>query len=232
MSGAFEAIPPKDAPPSLAPLDRVGWLAGEGEAFRDWAARAGRWRRCDAGQFVYHAGDRADGLYGLAEGALELTFPLVADEPVTLYRAEVGFWIGDNAELSDTPRLVGIVSAVESRVFHIPGRAVVRLLAERPEHWRTFHRLAARNMDNALRMLSEVLALTVRARVCRRLLVLAQGGGDVQIVQTDLAMLVGVTRSTLRRVLASLAEEGGIERRYGVVRLLDARVLERFVDEQ
>ena len=61
------------------------------------------------------AGDSADGLYGLASGGLEITFPLIADEPVVVYRAEPGFWIGDNAELADTPRLVSLKAATQAR---------------------------------------------------------------------------------------------------------------------
>ena len=73
----------------LAPLDGVGWLAQQPPAFRDWAAATGRWRRYREGQVLYDAGDPSDGLYGLADGSLDVTFPLVAEEPVTLHRAEV-----------------------------------------------------------------------------------------------------------------------------------------------
>ena len=216
----------------LAPLDREGWLAEQPEALRAAMAGAGRWRRYEAGQFLYHAGDPASGLYGLAEGALELTFPLVAEEAVTIHRAEIGFWIGDNAEFSETPRLVSVAAAAPSRVFHVPGAAMRRLLAERPEHWKALYRLGARNLQTALTLLSEALALTVRARVARRLLVLADRDGDVSITQSDLAKLLGVTRATLQRSLSSLEAEGALRRGYGSVSIRDARRLSLFADEQ
>jgi CRP-like cAMP-binding protein len=216
----------------LSPLDRVGWLAGQPDDFRAAVAATARWRSYDTGQFLYHAGDAADGLYGLAEGGLELTFPLIAEEPVAIYRAEIGFWIGDNAELSETPRLVSIMASRPSRVLHWPGKAARALLAAEPRHWRSLYRLSARNTGMAIQVLSEVLALTVRARVCRRLLTLAPEKGDAPITQADLAKLVGVTRGTLQRCLGDLAARGGIETHYGRIRVVDVAVLTQFRDEQ
>ena len=63
----------------IAPLDQVGWLAVEPEAFKDWIAEVGRWCSFLTGQVIYHAGDPSHGLYGLASGGLEVAFPLVAE---------------------------------------------------------------------------------------------------------------------------------------------------------
>ncbi len=220
------------APVDLAPLDRVGWLADQVEEFRKWAACVGRWRTYGPGQFVYHAGDPPDGLVGLASGSLEVTFPLMAEEPVVIYRAEVGYWVGDAAELSETPRMVSLMAASESRLLHLPGRAVRALLADHPEQWRAFYRLSALNMHKAMTLLSEALSLTVRARVSRRLLMLADQSREAAITQGDLAKLVGVARATLRRCLEDLASRGAIELRYRRLRVLDPSALVAFTDEQ
>ena len=218
--------------PDVAPLDSVGWLADQPEDFRAAVVATARWRTVETGEFLYQAGDPADGMYGLAEGSLEVTFPLVADEPVAVYRAEVGFWIGDNAEFSQTPRLVSVAAARPSRVLHWPGWAARALLTAEPRHWLSLYRLSAKNVALALETLSEALALTVRARVCRRLLVLADETGDVAITQTELAKLIGVTRGTLQRCLNDLASRGAVETRYGKIAITDAAVLEQFREEQ
>jgi CRP-like cAMP-binding protein len=219
-------------PLDIAPLDRVGWLAQQDSEFRDWAARCGQWREYAAGQFVYHAGDPSDGLHGLAAGGLEITFPLLAEEPVIIHRAEIGFWIGENAELSATPRVVSLRAASPSRLLHLPGRTIRALLVDHPEHWRAFYRLSSTNVATAITLLSEALALTVRARVCRRLLRLADGAQEAKITQDELGRLVGAPRTTLRRCLADLAERGGVSLRYRRVQILDAAVLALFKDEQ
>lgn len=210
----------------------MGWLAEQSQDFQDWATKVGRWRRYGSGQFVYQAGDASDGLYGLAAGSVEITFPLVAEEPVSIYRAEIGFWVGDAAELAQIPRMVSLMAATESQLLHLPSGAIQQLLSGHREHWRAFYRLAALNSRTAIMLLSEALSLTVRARVSRRLLQLAERSQEASITQDDLAKLVGVTRGTLRRCLDDLAARGAVEMRYRKLRVLDASVLSALKDEQ
>lgn len=216
----------------IDPLRQVGWLAEQPEDFQQWAQQIGRWKTFDKGQFVYHFGDPSDGLYGLASGDLQITFPLVAEEPVIIHRAEVGFWIGDAAELANEARFVTIMAASKTRLLHLPSPAIRILLANNPEHWRSFYKLSNTNCRLAISLLAEALSLTVRARVCRRLLSLTKDGGDAAITQDELAKLLGVTRPTLRRCLADLEEQGAIKTQYRNVRVLDSVALARFQNEQ
>lgn len=216
----------------LDALDSVGWLSAQPPGFKQWAGQIGRWKTFKKGEFIYHYGDPSDGIYGLESGALQITFPLVAEEPVIIYRAEVGFWIGDAAELSNTPRFVTLMAASESRLLHIPSWSIRVLLANSPEHWRSFYQLSASNERLAVTLLAEVLSLTVKARVCRRLLALTNGDGDASITQDELAKLLGITRPTLRRCLVELEALGAIRTRYRKLRVLDPKVLTSFRDEQ
>lgn len=171
-------------------------------------------------------------MYGLASGALEITFPLVGDEPVIIHRAEPGFWIGDAAQFSRRPRMISIAAATPVRLLRVTGADLDRLLTESPHFWRCFYDLNSRNVETALTLLGESLALTVKARVCRRLLALAEHEAEVTITQDDLAKLVGVTRATVRRAIAELAAEGGVETGYRTLRLNKLDVLRRHKDEQ
>jgi CRP-like cAMP-binding protein len=216
----------------IAPLDQVGWLAVEPEAFKDWIAEVGRWCSFLTGQVIYHAGDPSDGLYGLASGGLEVAFPLVAEEPVVIYRAEIGFWIGDAAELSERPRLVSISAASDSRLLHIPSRAVAALLKEQPEYWRSFYRLNLLTMATTVTLLSETLALSIRARVCRRLLQLTEGSSEVKISQEEFAKLLAVARTTMKGCLADLEHRGAIRVEYRKIVVIDRSILVAFRDEQ
>jgi CRP/FNR family transcriptional regulator, cyclic AMP receptor protein len=216
----------------LAPLDAVGWLAQQPPAFRHWAAGAGWWQRYQGGQVLYDAGDPSDGLYGLAQGALDITFPLVADEPVTLHRGEIGFWIGDSGLLAHEPRAVSIHAAAPSRAFFIPGEAVRALLAEQPERWRAFYLLSHLNAVTVVNLLAEVLALSVSARVARRLLRLADPDDVVNVTQDDLAKLVGVARATLQRAFNELTKANALRTAYRSVTIANRKVLERYVNQQ
>ena len=151
---------------------------------------------------------------------------------MTLHRAEPGFWIGEEAHLARRPRMISISAATPARLLKIPGAELDRLLAESPRFWPCFYDLSARNSELSLTLLGESLALTVKARVCRRLLALAEHDAEVTITQDDLANLVGVTRATVRRAIADLAAEGGVETGYRTLRLSDLAVLRRHKDEQ
>ncbi len=200
--------------------------------FQRWAARSGRWRTYQPGQFVYFSGDAADGIYGLASGGLEVTFPLIAEEPVVLHRAQVGFWIGDNAELSDTPRTISLMAATECRMLHLPHDAIRSLLTDQPKYWQSFYRLATINTSTAVGLLAEALSLTIRARMCRRLLQLTESSLDITVTQEDLSKMLGVYRSTLRPVLNKLARSGAIKLGYRRISVVDRDVLASFKDEQ
>ena len=216
----------------ISPLDQLGWLAQEAEELHKWVADVGHWRVFEAGQFVYSSGDFSDGVYGLGSGSLELMFPLVSDEPVFLHLAEVGFWVGDAAELAGNPRMVSLSAASRSRLLHLSSRSIQKLLTAKPEYWPAFYRLSGINFQTMARQHAEALSLTLRARVCRHLLRLAEAPSVVEVTQDDLAHLIGVARGTLRRCLTELAGLGAIEMRYRKLRVLDPEMLARFRDEQ
>lgn len=216
----------------LGPLGKFGWLSDEPVEFQTWAATVGKWRVYTPGQFVYFSGDAADGIYGLASGGLEVTFPLVAEEPVVLHRAQVGFWIGDNAALSDTPRTISLMASTECSMLHLPLEAVQRLLNEQPKYWQSFYRLATLNTSIAVGLLAETLSLTLRARVCRRLLQLTDHSRDTTVTQEDLSKMLGVYRSTLRPILNHLSESGAIRQGYRQISVTNREYLIRYKDEQ
>jgi CRP/FNR family cyclic AMP-dependent transcriptional regulator len=217
---------------TLGLLGVHGWLASEPEEFKRWAELSGKWRVYQPGQFLYFSGDPSDGIYGLESGSLEVTFPLVAEEPVVLHRAQVGFWVGDNGELSDTPRTISLMAATECRMLHLPRLAIRKLLADDPKHWQSFYRLATINTTVAVGLLAEALSLTLRARMCRRLLLLTDTSIDVTVTQEDLSKMLGVYRSTLRPILNKLAKSGAIELGYRRIRVIDRAILASFRDEQ
>lgn len=212
-------------PAILDPLDRIGWLAGQSGAFRRWVAASGRWRQFAAGEVIYLPGDDPDGMYGLAEGALEVSFALEKGEAVTIHRAEPGFWIGEAALMARAQRLVGLSAALESRVFHIPVAPLREVLQREPAFWRPLYEQSFGNLTVALTLLAEVLSLTPRARLARLLLRLADGDGRVRVNQDDVGRAIGMTRSSVRRAVASLVEEGTVRTGYALIEIVDREAL-------
>ena len=216
---------------SLDPLDKVGWLSGEPREVRDWVAASGTWRRYAAGTIIYLAGDPSGGLYGLANGTLEITFPLDATEAVSVHRAEPGFWIGESACLAGVPRSVSLASVDDTLVFHVPSSAIERRVQERPDTWRAFYRPSHMNGMRAVRMLAEALALPPGARFCQLLIRLSASGTEVIGNQESLGALVGLRHTTAKRLVHSLVAGGAIRSGYGRIIILDRALLETIAHE-
>ena len=216
---------------ALSPLAERGWLSTQPPEFQDWVARNGRWHVYFAGQVLYDAGEEPDALDGLGHGPLEATLPLFGDEPVTVYRAEPGFWIGEAALLSGATRVLSIVAATEARVFRVPAARIRTLLGERPEAWESFFSLSHLHAITATTLLAEALALSPRARLARMLLRLADEDGRVVARQEELARLIGMTRSSLQRTLAGLTAAGWVRSGYGCLLVHDQAALEAMRDE-
>lgn len=216
----------------LATLDEAGWLSGETQEFRAWAAASGRWRRYAPGQVIYLAGDAPDGLYGLRHGTLEVSFPLQGVEAVSVHWAEPGFWIGESAFLSGERRAVSVTSESESLLFHIPAAAIERRLAEQPESWHAFFRQSHMNAVRAVRLLAEALALTPRARFARLLLRLSVSSTEVVGTQAALGAAIGIRVTTAKRIVASLVGMGAIRSGYGKVTIVDRAMLDWLANEE
>jgi len=206
---------------NLHALEQHGWLCEQSGEFRAWAAGAGRWRNFDQDQGIYLAGDPPDGLYGLLDGALELTLPFDGEDSVTLHRAGTGFWVGDLAVLSQRPRMISLIAARRSRLFFIPTGKIHNLLAKEPRFWPSFYRLSNINQNLTLNLLAESLVLSPQKRVVRHLIRLSDAGDAIPASHADLAKLIGVTRSTLQRAITELADAGAIRTGYRQIEILD-----------
>jgi CRP-like cAMP-binding protein len=204
-----------EAKQRLGPLGQVGWLSRQPPEFQAAIARLGRWREFKPGEVIYFYGDEPDGLYGLAEGVLQMSFPLVGEEEVVVHRAEPGFWIGEAAILAGQTRFITLVAATAARVLFLPKVELQRMIDADPRHWRAFYEQSVTNQILTVKLIAEVLSLTPRARVARLMLRLADGDGVVAGNQEDLARLLGMTRSSIRRALGSLVENGVVSSGYG-----------------
>ena len=90
-------------------------------------------------------------------------------------------------------------------------------------------------------MVEDATLRSTRARVARRLLLLARGDATqarearpvVPVSQEALAMMLGVSRQTLSKELQALAQAGAVSLGYGEIGIASATLLEQLgVDRQ
>lgn len=210
----------------LRELARRGWLSMQPAEFQDRMIAIGRWVAVARGRPIYVRGEPPDAIYGLGSGLLDVSFPVDADEDMILHRAPPGFWIGDGALLSETPRLLTVVAAMDCALFRIPAAPLRRSLTANPGDWRFFHHLATMNAMLAIQALAEQ-SLRSRPRFARILLRLAAADGTVNATQAELGRMAGMSRASFRRAFGDLIAAGAIETDRGVVRIHDRPALER-----
>lgn len=208
-------------------LSKTGWLSEQPADFQDRMKAIARWRKFRAGENLYEAGDAPDAVFGLEDGFLDVTIPISKDEMVNIWRAQPGFWIGDSALLADKPRGISIMARVDCMVLVIPGPALRRHLLEMPQDFAYFYKLSYSNLVLTLQVLSEVLAMSPRARFARLLLRFASKEGVVRMTQTELGALSGMSRAAFRRAFSDLIKDGVVKTEYGVLRILDRCSLEK-----
>ena len=208
-------------------LCRTGWFSEQPEDFQNRIKALAHWRRFRAGENLYEVGDRADAVFGLEDGLVDVAIPISSDEMVNIWRAKPGFWVGDSALFSDNPRGVSLTANVDSLVLVISGGALRRHFSETPHDIVFFYKLSYVNVMLALSVLSEVIALPPRARFSRMLLRMASDDGVVRVTQAELGSMAGMSRAAFRRAFSELIGSGVLRTEYGAVRIVDREALSR-----
>lgn len=224
----MEQSPGKSCDQSLALLERSGWLAEQSRELQQWFADNGHWRYSQAGQLLFGFGDEADGMYGLGYGAMDIEYQPRDLEQSIVIRAHPGSWMGQDAVIPGSKRPVSLRTPMESRIFFVSRQKLGALLADRPEFWPAFYALAVRHALEATEFLCEALSLLPMTRLARLLLRLSENTVEVVISQEDIGVMLGLSRSSLRRAIRSLTEAGAISTGYGRIDIRDRCQLQQF----
>ncbi|WP_170557205.1 Crp/Fnr family transcriptional regulator [Ruegeria atlantica] len=206
-----------------------GWLGARGAGFQADLLACGIGKPFEEGEALYHHGDLANGVYGVLDGAVQITAPADDGQEFVVHRQGGGFWIGDLALFAESSRLVSVIATQHTRTLFFPSLRLDRLVRDNPEYVRDFYALSHENMQTALRIMANLAVTGTEKRLVLRLLHLDEGAsksdGWIIVSQDELAEMVAVSVPTLHRKLHHLADQGLIELGYGRVRLKDRRKL-------
>lgn len=208
------------------PLDRIGWLSSCSDALRTWFFENGRWLEVPAGTSLFHVEDETDGMYGIGAGAVDLEFAPPGMESLVTFRIQPGEWLGHGSLLPGMPRPFNLVSSVDSDIYFVSSRALRILVQERPEFWPEFYSLAIQQIIALMSFIGELQSLPPNARLARQLLRLSVVDPTIELRQNDLAMTLGLSKSSVRRALAYLVNSGAIMTRYNRIDVVDRQRLE------
>jgi CRP-like cAMP-binding protein len=204
-------------------LRHIDWLAELGGTAPEAPARGTVERRFERGEMVfaptpnphsvYVLGSGLVRIYRLSESGAETSFGYVAPGEV----------FGELPIFDDCPRESFAQAVRPSVVWKVPRDAFRRLLAERPGLVIQVTKQIGGRLKRIESRVEHLVFRTVRARVARMLIELAEDFGrreagrvviDIPITQGEFATLVGATRQTVNQTLREFVDRGLIGREH------------------
>jgi CRP/FNR family transcriptional regulator, cyclic AMP receptor protein len=194
--------------------------------------------RLRPGQMLFRQGDRVPlgkgAFYGVASGRIKVSTLREDGKEAILVMLEAGNWFGEISLIDQQPRTHDATALVAAEVLALP-RAAFESLMKRHAFAQAICRMLAARTRSLYGMVEDATLHSMRARVARRLLLLARGDATqarearpvVPISQEALGMMLGVTRQTLSKELKALVEGGAIALGYRSIEIVSAATLDR-----
>jgi len=207
-----------------------GWLSAVPEELRSRIVEACTTRSVKKGEFLWHFGDRVDGLYMILSGCVRAETSESQHGPSMLTILHQGSWIGEAEILGGTRRITTMSALRDCSLLFLSRSDLLALSRQYPEAWRGLGYLASEHMYLAIASMYDLMIRSSPARVAAILLricgvrVPAFPGitaTDLDVTQTELGQLCNLSRSVVSTVLDDFEKRGLIETRYGRVRILD-----------
>ncbi|WP_414706755.1 Crp/Fnr family transcriptional regulator [Ralstonia sp. UBA689] len=185
--------------------------------------------RLGAGDMLFRRGDAPDGLYCVLEGTICIGATSADGREALLAVLEPVNWFGEIGVFDRQPRTHDARADGNTTLLHMPQAALIALLHTTPALLHAFALLLTHKLRLTFTVLEEIALLPAPVRVARRLLLMADGYGDLRlgsrrvlrVPQEQLAQLLALSRQTVNQVLKDLQARGILKVAYGEIELLD-----------
>lgn len=218
--------------PHLDKIDRLGWLAEQPEPMRQALLSAARLRWLAQGEWAHGEGDEVAGVLVVLEGRLRVFTQAPGDREALISVMGPGAAIGQSPLFGGGPRLVTPISAGRSLVLTLSDAALRRVATDWPEVWRMVAQLTYLQLRYLLLVAADRAALSPRAQLASRLLILSVDQEEVAANQSDLAEMLGFSRKAVNGWLGELEAVGALRLGYGRIEIANRRALERAVAQE
>src|SRR5262245_4105272 len=194
-----------------------------------------------ADQTLFVAGDKGDGCYRVEQGLLKASIAVPAGGERILAILGPGAVVGELSMMDDAPRSASVTALRDSNLSFV-GRAAFQAFGQsRPELYRHVATLLARRLRDPDDALVATNFLSLKGRVARALLSLAEAfGQDIgqgrtlirqKISQSDLAAMAGIARENVSRVLHDWTNRSVLRRLSGYYCLENMAALKRELEQ-
>lgn len=213
-------------------LDTGQWFSHLPVSLQDSLLTIARVRRLSPGQRLFKRGDPPCGLYAVLEGSVRIGAVSEQGKEALLSLVEPPHWFGEICLFDGQPRTHDAFGTGHCILLHIPQTALLALLDEHPAYWRQLALLMSHKLRLTFINLEQLSLMPAPARLAHRLLMLAEGYGEIdlprrvlQLPQEQLASMLSLSRQTTNQILKDLQGQGILNLRYGEIEILDAQRL-------
>lgn len=222
-------------PDVLALLRADPWFGSVSKAFEEDLLSLATPKRLQNGEHLFFRGDAPDGLYAILEGTLRVSGVTEAGKEAILSLVDAPSWFGEIALFDRLPRTHNALAEGVVRVLHVPQTELLALLDRMPQYWRELGVLMALRLRLTFISMEDLALLPAETRLARRLVWLVEGSAltptegpcSVPISQTQLGLMLSLSRQTTNQVLQALQDQDVLRVAYGRIEVLDrARLME------
>ncbi|MGF6516356.1 CRP/FNR family cyclic AMP-dependent transcriptional regulator [Pseudomonas sp. BT76 TE3572] len=215
-------------------LDKGQWFSHLPVSLQDSLLAAARVRRLSPGQRLFKRGDPPCGLYAVLEGSVRIGAVSEQGKEALLSLVESPHWFGEICLFDGQPRTHDAFGLGQCVLLHIPQTVLLTLLDEQPAYWRQLALLMSQKLRLTFINLEQLSLMPTAARLAHRLLMIAEGYGEIdpprrvlQLPQEQLASMLSLSRQTTNQILQDLQGQGIVNLKYGEIEILDAQRLRK-----
>jgi CRP/FNR family transcriptional regulator, cyclic AMP receptor protein len=208
------------------------WFSHLPAHLQDSLMAAARLRRLTPGRALFRRGDPPCGLYAVLEGAIRIGSVSEQGKQTVLTRIELPYWFGEVSLFDGLPRTHDAFSETHTILLQVPQAALNSLLENQPQYWRHFALLMSQKLRLTFVHLEQQTLLPAPARVACRLLLIAEGYGEInhsrrviEVSQEQLAQMLSMSRQSTNKILKDLEAQGVLDISYGEIKILSLEKL-------
>lgn len=218
-------------------LNQQPFMAALTEQERSLLLRSAFTRSVQAGSHVCQFGGSADVWYGVISGFVKLSVTSKSGKPTSYAAVAAGDWIGEGSVLKGGIRLYDIVALSNSKIACVPRPVFLSLYQS---NLKFCHFLIDRMNNRLAHFISSLhidRLVNPESKVARVLCMLTQDQKPdyphtVPLSQSELALLCGLSRQFINKVVIKLSKLGLLSHDYGKITILDMAGLEAHCDEE
>lgn len=214
------------------------WFSERSDTLKVELLKLAKHQSFDHGQELFRRGDDCSGLYVVVKGMIKVSGLNASGKEAILTFVDAPNWFGEIAVFDGNERTHDAHAEGETEVLLMPQSGLSKLLEAHPEYWRDLGCLLTSKLRLAFSGLEDLALLPAPVRLGRRLVMIAQGYGEVledslkpvSIPQEQLGNMLSISRQTTNQILKEFQKLGFVDVSYGAIKIADLHGLRVFCE--